>query len=127
MAQHDSKALANQFIRALETRDLDAVSDLLADDVVFEDVPLADTVHRGKPRAVEKVAEFFGKSSSYVWKKHRVVSENGTVFVERTSDIVFGDKKVTLPMVVILEFNDAGKLTLFKDYFDLQTLQNQLA
>ena len=30
-------------------------------------------------------------------------------------------------MVVILEFNDAGKLTLFKDYFDLQTLQSQLA
>ena len=78
MAQHDSKALANKFIHALETRDLDAVSDLLADDVVFEDVPLADTVHRGKPKAVEKVAEFFGKSSSYVWKKHRVVSENGT-------------------------------------------------
>ncbi|MBA9939995.1 nuclear transport factor 2 family protein [Ralstonia insidiosa] len=127
MAHHDSKALANKFIHALETRDLDAVSDLLADDVVFEDVPLADTVHRGKPKAVEKVAEFFGKSSSYVWKKHRVVSENGTVFVERTSDIVFGDKKVTLPMVVILEFNDAGKLTLFKDYFDLQTLQSQLA
>jgi limonene-1,2-epoxide hydrolase len=30
-------------------------------------------------------------------------------------------------MVVILEFDANGKLTLFKDYFDLQTLERQLA
>lgn len=126
MAQLDSKALANQFIHALETRNINSVSSFLDDHVIFEDVPLAE-VHRGKAKVIEKVTEFFGKSSSYVWHKHRVVSENGTVFVERTSDIVFGEKKVTLPMVVILEFNEAGKLTLFKDYFDMNTLQSQLA
>lgn len=120
----DAKYLADQVIKAFEARDIQSVSPLLSDDIRLEDVPIG--AHVGKPAVIEKISDFFGKASSYQWEKHRVVGEGNTVVVERTSRISLGGKAVTLPMLVILEFDDNGRLSLFKDYFDMKTLEQQL-
>ncbi|CAG9205437.1 nuclear transport factor 2 family protein [Burkholderia vietnamiensis] len=122
---HDTKKLAEHVIRAFEARDIDSVSALLADDVRLEDVPLG--AHVGKHAVVEKITDFFGKASAYRWDQPRVIAQDNTAIVERTSHIALGGKEIRLPMVVILEFDANGKLTLFKDYFDLKTLEQQLA
>jgi limonene-1,2-epoxide hydrolase len=122
---NDTKALADRVIRAFEARDIHSVANLLADDVRLEDVPVG--VHVGKPAVVEKITEFFGKASSYRWERHRVVTDANTAIVERTSHISLGGKEIKLPMLVIFEFDQNGKLSLFKDYFDLKTLEQQLA
>jgi limonene-1,2-epoxide hydrolase len=122
---NDTKALAERVIRAFEARDIDSVSALLADDIRLEDVPLG--AHVGKHAAVEKITDFFGKASAYRWERHRVVTQDDTAIVERTSHIALGGKEIKLPMLVILEFDANGKLSLFKDYFDLKTLEQQLA
>lgn len=122
---HDTKTLAEQVVRAFEARDIESMSALLADDVRLEDVPLG--AHVGRHAVVEKITDFFGKASTYRWEQQRLIAQGSTAIVERTSHIVLGGKDIRLPMVVILEFDANGKLTLFKDYFDLQTLERQLA
>lgn len=122
---YDTEALTKKVIRAFEDRNIDAVSALLADDVRLEDVPIG--AHVGKSSVVKKVTEFFGKASAYRWANCRMVVQDNTAVVERMAHISMGGKEATLPMLVIFEFNREGKLSLFKDYFDVRTLEQQLA
>ncbi|MFZ6752921.1 nuclear transport factor 2 family protein [Undibacterium sp. Dicai25W] len=118
--------LAKQLISAFENKDIHAVADILADDIVLEDVPMADK-HKGKSNVVGKISDLFGKIQYYKWDLNDIIVDGKKVVVERISQLAFGDKNVSLPMLVILEFNDSGKLIKFKDYFDLKTLEKQLA
>jgi limonene-1,2-epoxide hydrolase len=121
---HDTKTLAEQVVRAFEARDIESMSALLADDVRLEDVPLG--AHVGRHAVVEKITDFFGKASTYRWEQQRLITGQHR---DRRAHEPYraGRQEIRLPMVVILEFDANGKLTLFKDYFDLQTLERQLA
>jgi limonene-1,2-epoxide hydrolase len=122
---HDIKETTNSFIQALESKNIDGVAKTLADDVHFEDVPMG--VHKGKIKALEKVADFFSKAASLRWDNHRIIHQDNVVVIERTSHITLNGKSMVLPMVLILEFNASGLIQVFKDYFDLKTLESQLA
>ena len=52
--------------------------------------------------------------------------ENGVVLTERVDTFVFGDKRVVMPVMGTFEF-DNDKLINWRDYFDLQEFERQMA
>jgi len=121
---YNIKLQAEKFVRAMENKNIEEVSSLLANDVVFEDVPMG--AHHGKEAAVNKVTNFFSQAESMKWDIQRFIASGNTVFIERTNHVILNNKNIKLPMLVILEFNEQGLIKIFKDYFDLKTLENQL-
>ena len=58
---------------------------------------------------------------------HRQTATGNTVMNERTDRFRVGDKWMDLPVAGIFEVGDDGLIVLWRDYFDLETMNRQLA
>jgi limonene-1,2-epoxide hydrolase len=114
----------NAFIRAIEAKDLDAALALLADDVEYDNVPMP-TVH-GVAATREVLESFVTTSDEVVWVVHRQLTDGRQVVNERTDRFRSGDRWVEVPVAGVWEVTD-GRITLWRDYFDLQGMMEQLA
>ncbi len=110
-------------IRACEARDLDTVETLVADDIEYDNVPIGkvtgpDGVRRVLSGGVTEAA------SEVEWIVHRQVSSGNTVMNERTDRFLVDGRWIEIPIAAVFEVTD-GKVSLWRDYFDLETYRNQ--
>ena len=103
------------FLSALGRFDVDAAVDLLADDVVYQNVPLPAA--RGR-RAVEKQLRWLARyGSGFEVEYHNVAADGPTVLTERTDVLVFGRLRAAFWVCGTFEVHD-GRITLWRDRFD---------
>jgi limonene-1,2-epoxide hydrolase len=110
-------------IRACEARDLDTVETLVADDIEYDNVPIGkvtgpDGVRRVLSGGVTEAA------AEVEWIVHRQVSSGNTVMNERTDRFLVDGRWIEIPIAAVFEVTD-GKVSLWRDYFDLETYRNQ--
>lgn len=115
--------IVEEFISALERKDIDSAISLLADDCEYDNVPM------GKMFGSENVREFLGpmieNCSSVDWPVHRSSSSGNIVFNERLDRFEMGGNWIEIPVCGVWEVIDE-KITLWRDYFDLATYRDQL-
>ena len=115
--------IVEEFISALERKDIDSAISLLADDCEYDNVPM------GKMFGSENVREFLGpmieNCSSVDWPVHRSSSSGNLVFNERLDRFEMGGNWIEIPVCGVWEVIDE-KITLWSDYFDLATYRDQL-
>ena len=115
--------IVEEFISALERKDIDSAISLLADDCEYANVPM------GKMFGSENVREFLGpmieNCSSVDWPVHRSSSSGNLVFNERLDRFEMGGNWIEIPVCGVWEVIDE-KITLWRDYFDLATYRDQL-
>ena len=115
--------IVEEFISALERKDIDSAISLLADDCEYDNVPM------GKMFGSENVREFLGpmieNCSSVDWPVHRSSSSGNLVFNERLDRFEMGGNWIEIPVCGVWEVIDE-KITLWRDYFDLATYRDQL-
>ncbi len=119
------------FIAAWNTMDWDAACDLLSDDVIWHNIPMesiqgresVEAAIRGMaPEGVDweviSIAESGGENSS---------ESGGKVLTERVDRFDMpGGKKINLPVMGTFELEN-GKITAWRDYFDLNTFMTQMS
>ena len=120
-----TETIVKQFLAAMVEKDADQIEALLADDVVFEDVPENSPI-TGKEAVFEKFKGFFGFVTKLSPKILNEAYTADTAMIERENHLDINGQKVVLPVVTIFKVRD-NKVTLFRDYFDGQTFMNQLA
>jgi limonene-1,2-epoxide hydrolase len=113
-----------EFIHRIERLDLDAALELCADDIVYDNVPMPTA--EGKAATRDMLGPFVGGCSEVEWVVHRQAADGDVVLNERTDRFRIGDRWVELPVTGVWEVHD-GRITLWRDYFDLGDFQNQLA
>jgi limonene-1,2-epoxide hydrolase len=112
------------YIDAWNRMDWDAVGDALADDVVYHNIPMEKI--EGKTAAMGFIT---GMQPEAVNWEMIAIAENadGTVLTERVDNFVMpGGKNLSLPVMGTFEFTD-GKISAWRDYFDLATFTSQMA
>ena len=57
---------------------------------------------------------------------HRQTTSGNVVMNERTDRFRTGDRWIDLPVAGLFELDDAGKIVLWRDYFDMATYTNQM-
>jgi limonene-1,2-epoxide hydrolase len=117
-------ALVRDFIAAWGRADLDAIMAYFAEDCVYHNMPL-DPV-RG-PEAIRGVIQgFAGMASEIDWITHHLAeSDAGVVLTERTDRFHIAGRWIELPVMGAFEIRD-GKISAWRDYFDLAQFQRQL-
>ncbi len=110
------------FIHAIEAADLDAAMALMADDIEYDNVPMP-TVH-GAQATRDYLATFVTDEVS--WVVHHQVSEGDVVMNERTDRFRTGDTWLEIPVAGVWKVAD-GRITLWRDYFDLEGLMKQMS
>jgi len=109
-------AIVESFLRALERKELDRAAALLADDVVYQNVPLP--ADHGKPAVLRTLKSFERFVSDFEVRIKNIAERDGVVLTERV-DVLSG-RFVYLDIWVCGTFEvRGGKITLWRDYFDL--------
>ena len=116
-------AVVESFFEAFHALDLDAALALMSEDVVYQNVPFP--ADRGKA-AVARTLRGFGKvMTGFEAKMKNIAARDGVVLTERVDTLV--GKLIHLEIRVCGTFEVRnGKITLWRDYFDLATAASQL-
>jgi len=99
---------------------------MLADDVLYDNVPLPDIGGRDNVRKFH--ADFgIGTAFKVDWQVTRIAASGNVVLNERI-DIFTHESggQITLPVMGTLTVEN-GEITVWRDYFDLASFERQLA
>jgi limonene-1,2-epoxide hydrolase len=117
--------IVDEFITRVVAKDIDGACELVSDDVEYDNVPM------GKNHGPEGMKAFLGPMVDGIdaveFVVHRQTATGNVVMNERTDRFRVGDKWMDLPVAGIFEVNDAGRITLWRDYFDMKTMMDQMA
>ena len=117
--------VVNDLFAAWTRLNLDEVMAHFADDAVWDNVPMAPA--KGAAAIREMTQGFMKDASAFSAKILKSVHDGNTVFNSRLDTIVMKNgKKADVPVAGMFELNDAGKIKVWRDYFDLATFTKQL-
>ena len=116
----------NDLFAAWARLNLDEVMSYFTDDAVWDNVPM--TPAKGRAAIREMTQGFMKDASAFTAKILKSVHDGNTVFNERVDTIVMKNgKKADIPVAGMFELNDAGKIKVWRDYFDLGTFTKQIS
>lgn len=117
---------ARAFIAANERKNWAALRAAMADGVVYHNIPMP--VITGADAAIAMLKQFMGAADKIEWEVLAIAEDaSGRVLNERIDRFWLpGGKAIALPVCGVFEFN-GGKLTAWRDYFDLSDFQRQMA
>jgi limonene-1,2-epoxide hydrolase len=116
VAAHDSPvAVVREFLTALANDDPDRAVELVADDIVYENVSLPTI--RGKARFEKGARAYYRRRLGFDVRIHRIAADGHSVMTERTDAISFGGYRAQFWVCGSFEVYDS-KITLWRDYFD---------
>jgi limonene-1,2-epoxide hydrolase len=115
--------LVTRFVQAWERRDLEAALALVSDDIEYENVPMG--VVRGMEQMRAALTPFFASCSEIEWPVHVQVEQGDVVVNERTDRFHIGGRWVEIRVMGLFRVAD-GRITTWRDYFDLHQFQSQM-
>ncbi len=115
--------IVNEFITRITALDYDGAFELVAEDVEYDNVPIGKVEGHDGIRSV--LAQLDGLMDKMEWIVHREAATGNIVMNERTDRFGKGDKWVSIAVAGIFEVRD-GKITLWRDYFDMTAMTEAL-
>jgi limonene-1,2-epoxide hydrolase len=109
--------VVERFLYALREKDLDAVSRLLSEDAVYQNVGYSNM--RGGSTVAKWMQRWLAlPGARFDVKIHRMATEGTAVLTERTDLLAFGPFEMHVSICGVFEVRD-GRITLWRDYLDL--------
>ena len=116
--------IIDTFLGAFAEGNFDGVMECCTDDVVWDNVPMKPIV--GKPAVLAFLEKFARGMSNPRYERKNVLEREGLVMVEGVENYSKNGKTVRVPYMAAFEIRD-GKISQWRDYFDLATVERQLA
>ena len=110
------------FVAAIERKDIDAALALVADDVVYDNVPIGAVTGPDGIRGA--LSRLLGAAEQLEWVTRHQVSAGDVVMNERLDRFRLGSRWVEVPVAGLFVLRD-GRIALWRDYFDLATYRRQ--
>lgn len=120
----DNEKIIREFIEAWSRLDADELSAYFAEDGVYYNMPAAPV--EGRENVRKMIAGFIGPWTETRWEILNLASNGDVVIAERLDRTKAGDKTVDLPCVGVFEM-EAGRIKVWRDYFDMATYVNGMS
>jgi limonene-1,2-epoxide hydrolase len=118
--------VVNDLFAAWTRLNLDEVMGHFAEDAVWDNVPMPTA--QGSAAIREMTHSFMKDASAFSVKILKTVHDGNVVFNERVDTIVMKNgKKADIRVAGMFEFNEVGKIKVWRDYFDLTTFTKQIS
>ncbi len=114
--------IVEAFFAAMAVGDHDVALAHVSDDCEYDNVPMGKVYG---PAEIRQVLEpFFAPTPEYILEIKRIAAAGPVVFAERLDRHRLESGWVELPVTGVFEVHD-GKITLYRDYFDLATIMTK--
>jgi len=120
----DAEKIVRDFCAAFGRQDLQEILGFFSDDAVYHNIPMEPAVGRAAIEAVLKM--FVAEGGDAEFELLHVATSGHAVLTERVDRLQVQGKPVELKVMGTFEVNDAGRITAWRDYFDLGQLMRQL-
>ena len=119
-----NKDIVDQFFACWSNGDIAGSMALCTDDIVWDNVPMKPI--EGKA-AIEAFLTKFAKGMSDVhYDIHGFMQDDDRLMLEGVENYTKKGRKVSVPYMASFDFRD-GQICAWRDYFDLATVERQLA
>jgi len=110
--------IVREFCAAWGRADLDHIMNAFSENAVYHNIPMAPC--EGKAAIKGFIESFLGSNPDGIdfVIKHQI-SKGNLVFNERVDTLTVADKRVSLPVCGVFEIDDEGKVSAWRDYFDM--------
>jgi len=119
----ETEKLVTAFCQSWSRKNVDEVLSYLTDDCFYHNIPMEPCV--GKAAIRKFIEPFLKDAESAVFDIKHTTSAGNVVMNERVDTFVMGPKTISLPVAGVFEVND-GKISAWRDYFDLETFTKQM-
>ena len=116
--------VVRRFCDAWSAGDLDALMAFFADDAVYHNIPI-DAV-TGVDAIRSTIAGFTQGVEKIEFRVDNIVADGDVVLTERVDVFHLPGKPIELPVMGTFEVRE-GKITAWRDYFDLNQFMSQMA
>jgi limonene-1,2-epoxide hydrolase len=121
----DPTTIVQHFCDAWAKGNLDNLMAFFADDAVYHNIPVAPVSGKAAIRAT--IEGFTTGVESVVFETHRIAAAGNVVFTERDDIFTFTTgARVSLPVAGVFEVNEDGRITAWRDYFDMNMFVSQM-
>jgi limonene-1,2-epoxide hydrolase len=118
-------SLVRRFWDDLYAHELAKLAGYFTEDAVYDDVPIPAARVVGPSAIVRKLEIGFARVPRHVHHLHRQVADESCVVTEHTEDWCFADDHVVSLPFVSIQVIDGGKISLWRDYSNMDTLLSQ--
>src|ERR1700730_9557315 len=116
----------NDLFAAWTRLNVDEVMSHFAEDAVWDNVPMSPA--KGKQAIREMTHGFMKDASTFSVNILKSLHEGNVVFNSRVDTITMKNgKKAEITVAGMVELGDAGKIRVWRDYFDLATFTKQVS
>jgi limonene-1,2-epoxide hydrolase len=122
--EEDAERVVRDFCATFEKHDAEALRPFFTEDVVYHNMPMDPAV--GVDDAVAFIAGFFAMCESMVIETLHLAVRGKVVLTERVDTFTVGQIVAPLPVMGTFEIRD-GKISAWRDYFDLTQITKALS
>lgn len=113
-----NEAIIRKFIAAWSGLNASELVEYFTVDGVYFNIPVGPVA--GHDNLLQFIGAFIGNWTSTEWEILNIMSQGDLVMVERMDRTRMGEKSVDLPCIGVFEL-EAGKIKVWRDYFDMGT------
>ncbi len=117
--------IVRDFCEAFSRQNLQEILDFFSDDAVYHNVPIVPA--EGKAAIEATLKQFVDPSATTEFEIRNLAVNGNVVLTERIDRLHIGGKPVELPVMGTFEVNADGKITAWRDYFDMAQLTSQMS
>lgn len=114
--------LVRDFCQAWSRRNVEELLRFFAEDAVYHNIPLPAV--SGKPAIGVLLNQILAPAQAVEFEMLNIAEQGDVVFTERIDRFQIGDRRVELPVAGVFQVKE-GKITAWRDYFDLATWTRQ--
>jgi limonene-1,2-epoxide hydrolase len=117
--------VVRNFCQAVERADVRELAAFFTDDAVYHNVPIAPVTGRAAIEAT--LAQFIAPGARVEFELKGIASRGPLVLTERVDRFEMAGKRIEIAVMGAFEVTPEGKITAWRDYFDMQQFTSQLA
>ena len=117
--------IVTQFCDEVAAGDADKAARFFSDDAVYHNIPLDPVTGRDAIR--DTLAGFLGMAEKVWFDTLHIVADGPLVMTERIDHFLMGERDIALPVMGAFEVKSDGKITAWRDYFDMNQFTSQMA
>jgi limonene-1,2-epoxide hydrolase len=112
------------FCKAVERCDPKELAGFFTDDAVYHNIPIAPVTGRAAIEAT--LAQFISPGATCEFEIKALAANGAVVLTERVDRFVMGGKRIEIPVMGTFEVAPDGKISAWRDYFDMQQFMSQM-